>query len=339
MESMCNFRPTYLKGIRFGSDNRKLCVGLWGMLWKEKPEIVIVPEFQISAIQVLLFRCIAGRKFKVVSMTDDSYDMIANNQDFTKLHAWLRKHLAKYFDDFIVVTPEVKHWYQSNFHKGIWMPIIMDEVQAAAKYARLLHKSNEYVEQYGLKSKKIVLYVGRLVEIKNVSLLISAFNLIKEDSVLVIVGNGPERHSLEQQAATSQKRIVFTGRFDGDALYAWYNVASVFVLPSYKEPFGAVTDEALLAGCRVVISQNAGSSCLVDNTNGELVNPFDVQEITDAIDRQLRLSQIPDLTFKRNSLRQVAFGDFPLASFYHRKNKQKYNKKFQEPGYTNLIIK
>ena len=307
LEARCSFKPVYLKGITFGRESRKLCFGLWRMLRKEKPELVIVPEFQISAVQVLLYRFLAGRKFKVVSMSDDSYDMIAGGNDFTRLHAHLRGFFPKYLDNLILVSPKVTDWYQNRYGKGIWMPILMDESKAASNYERLLPLSRELAGKYSVAGKRVLLSVSRLVDLKNLHSVIDAFGQASEDSVLVIVGDGPERESLEKHAAETGKEILFPGRFDGDLLYAWYNIASVLILASVRESFGAVTNEALLAGCRVVVSDKAGSSCLVDGSNGETVDPADVAGIADALDRQMRLSAVPDLTSPRKSLMTVSF--------------------------------
>ncbi len=307
IETQCTFKPIYLKGIKIKTNNRKFCFGLWKMLSKEKTEIVIVPEFQISALQVLLYRWLTRSKFKVISMTDDSYDMIANDNDFTKLHAWLRNHLAKLFDNFIVVTPQVQEWYQEHYNKGIWMPILMDERKAIANYQRLLPLSKRYAEDYGLLGKNVLLFVGRLVELKNLHRVIDAFALAETDATLVIVGDGPERDSLEEHAKSVDKEILFTGSFYGDQLYAWYNLSSVFILNSYQEAFGAVTNEALIAGCRTIVSNKAGSSCLVSKDNGEIVDPMDVVAIANAIDRQFALANIPNLSLSRPGLMTVSF--------------------------------
>jgi len=307
LESLCSFKPKYLSGITLGSHNRKICLGLWKMLRKEKPEIVIVPEFQISAMQVLIYRWLTRSKFKVVSMTDDSYDMITNNNDFTKLHAFLRNNIAKYIDDFIVVTPQVEQWYKKRYGKGIWMPIILDEKKTLRYYESLLPKSREVVQRFGLEGKKILLFVGRLVALKNLTRVIEAYNKTLCEATLVIVGDGPERSLLENRARMLKKEIIFTGRFDGDDLYLWYNLASCLILASYQEAFGAVTNEALLSGCRVVVSERAGSSCLVDDTNGELIDPMNEDGIASAIDRQMALAKVPDLITPRCNLMPVSF--------------------------------
>lgn len=307
LEARCSFNPVYLRGITFGGMNRKLCFGLWKLLCNESPEVVIVPEFQISAMQVLLFRWLTRGKYKVVSMTDDSYDMIVNNNDFTKLHAWLRKHFAKNLDDFIVVTPQVEQWYQQHYGKGIWLPIIMKEDEAVVNYERIHPISRKYVEQYGLEGRKVLLSVSRLVDLKNLHRVIDAFGKTMSDAVLVIVGDGPDREALKKHALQVGKQIIFTGRFDGDELYAWYNIASVFILASYLESFGAVTNEALLAGCRVIVSERAGSSCLVSESNGEKIDPMNVENMAEAIDRQMALAAVPSLLMPRQSLMTVSF--------------------------------
>lgn len=307
LERQCTFSPVYFRGITIKSHNRKWCFGLWRLLRKEKPNVVIVPEFQISAMQVLLYRWLTRRKYKVVSMTDDSYDMIANHNDFTKLHGWLRTHIAKYLDDFIVVTPEVEQWYQKRYGKGIWLPIIMNDIKAEANYKRLLSLSREYAVRYGLEGKKVLLSVSRLVELKNLHRVIDAFGQCKSDATFVIVGDGPEREALEKHAAEIGKEIIFTGRFDGDELYVWYNLASCLVLASYQEAFGAVTNEALLAGCRVIVSERAGSSCLVNSENGEIINPMDAEGIAAAIDRQMELSVEPNYETCRKNLMNISF--------------------------------
>lgn len=307
IESKCKFVPNYLKGIRLGRQSRKLCTDVWKILKENSPKFVIVPEFQILTIQVLLYKWLYRKDFKVISMCDDSYDMVANHNDFSKIHRVARRLITPMLDDLILVDSRVCEWYQKNYGKGVWMPIIMDDKKSKLYYSQLLQKSSELASTYALKGKKILLYVGRLVELKNLTRLLEAFKNITSDATLVIVGDGPERKRLEEQAKLIDKEILFTGRFDGDDLYAWYNLASTLILASVQEAFGAVTGEALLAGCRVIVSQRAGSSCLVCKENGEIIDPFDVQGITTAIERQLSLGNIPDLSKARDSLLPVKF--------------------------------
>ena len=272
IESQCHFKPTYLKGWHFGPESRTVCRGLWAMVRKEKPDLVIVPEFQFAVWQMRWIRRLSRKKFRIVSMCDDSIDMILNENDFSKGHRWLRQFVPKKLDDIITVTPDVCAWYRAHFGKGQWLPIIMDEDRARDMYRRLLPESARLEQQYDLKGKNVLLYVGRLVELKNVGAVIDVFGrLHRKDSVLVIIGDGPEREKLEAQARLCEGQILFTGRLEGDALYAWYNLCDVLLLLSRREAFGAVTGEALMAGAKVLVSGRAGSACLVSERNGRIV--------------------------------------------------------------------
>ena len=271
------------------------------------PDTVITGEYGLKTVAALLFRGVFRKRYRVIVISDDSYDMIANKADFTFKHRLGRLLLAPLVDDVIVVEPRVCSWYRAKYGKGIYFPIIVDENKAAERYCRAMPITKRYISDYGLQGKKVVLSVSRLVDLKNIDRVIEAFNKIETNATLVIVGDGPEREHLESLAATSSKEIIFTGRFDGDELYAWYNLAAVFILASYKEPFGAVTNEALLAGCRVIISRLAGSSCLVNTANGELCDPYDTVQIKNAMERQLLLATIPDLCKVRNSRMNISY--------------------------------
>lgn len=301
-----SFTPVYLpEGSCF-----KTILSVWKNISDYEPDIVLTPEYGIYTIIALFKNLFCHKRYKVVVISDDSLDMIEGENDFTLRHRFARNIMAKIVDDVIVVSPIVKKWYKNNFNKGLYFPIIVDDIKAEENYKRLLPLSREYVNRYCLKGKKVLLSVSRLVDLKNLYRVIDAFGQsIIDDSVLVIVGDGPEREGLEKHSKSIKKEVLIVGRFEGDELYAWYNLASVFILASYKEPFGAVTNEALLAGCRVVISEKAGSSCLVNIDNGELVNPYDIQSISTAIDNQLSKAQIPDTLYPRHSLMDVTFDE------------------------------
>ena len=66
------------------------------------------------------------------------------------------------------------------------------------------------------------------------------------------------------------------------------SLGDVFVLPSKYEPFGAVVNEALLAGCYVLCSLAAGASCLIeDGVNGNVFSPDSLQELVSLLKRSL----------------------------------------------------
>lgn len=257
---------------------------IWRLLKNFQPNVVIGAEFGISTIVIILYKLITFRRYKVIIMCDDSYDMIANHNQFSFRHTMAKKLLMPFIDDLIVPDSRVAEFYQKKCRKGIWFPIIYDDIRMQEKYQSVLPLSNEYISKYGLEGKKILLFVGRLVALKNMAFTLKCFlKLNVPGSVFVIVGDGPERPHLEQIAAESPN-VIFTGRLEGDLLYAWYNVAQLFILPSTQEAFGAVMGEAMIAGCKALVSVRAGSSCLVhEGDNGWIFDPLDGYELLEKL--------------------------------------------------------
>jgi glycosyltransferase involved in cell wall biosynthesis len=272
IEEQFNFTPIYIERSK---GFFHWIIGIIHQLRQFAPDIVLCSEYGIATILVVLFKIITRKKYRIVSVVDDSYNMIAEGNQFSLKHAWATKLVAPFLDNIINVEPRVVDYYKKKYKKGIFMPIIVDENKARNKYQKLLSTSQELVSKYNLEGKKILLFVGRLVCLKNLSFAIESFIEANVDnSIFVIVGDGPERERLEKMAA-NKKNIIFTGRLEGSFLYAWYNVASVFTLPSIQEPFGAVTNEALIGGCYSLVSKIAGSNCLIkENINGNVIDPY-----------------------------------------------------------------
>lgn len=258
------FKPVYLKHfITF--KGRYLCKGYWKQIKDFNPDVVIVSEFGFDAIVAIIYKTIFQKNYKIISICDDSIDMLKSKNDFSKFHRLLRKIIVPHLDDLILVQPESKEWYSQYYGKGVYFPIVADDKRLRKEYLQATSQSEIAINKYSLLSKKVILFVGRLVKIKNVSFLIDNFiSLNLTDSILVIVGDGNHANEL-RKLAKNNENIIFTGRLEGKELFAWYNFANVFVLPSLLEPFGAVTNEALLGGCYGLISDKAGSACLIEN--------------------------------------------------------------------------
>lgn len=274
IEAQFNFKPTY---VERSQGFLRWVKSLISQLREFNPDVVICSEFGVATLVAILFKLVMFKSYDIISIVDDSYNMVAEGNQFSRKHAWATRVMTPLLKNVINVEPRVVNFYRERYGKGIYMPIIVDEQNARERLQRILPISCQYVVKYSLEGKKVLLFVGRLVDIKNISFALRAFILADiVNSAFVIVGDGPEKESL-MKIAEGHSNILFTGRLEGDALYAWYNVAQVFTLPSVQEPFGAVTNEALLGGCYALVSRLAGSNCLVvENVNGNIVDPYDL---------------------------------------------------------------
>lgn len=129
--------------------------------------------------------------------------------------------------------------------------------------------------------------VGRLDPQKGFDTLIEALARI-EGVTVVIVGDGPERASLESRARELgvHDRLVITGwRDDARSLLAGFDV---FALPSRYEGFPLVVLEAMQAGVPVVATDvGSVSEAVADGETGLLVTPGDAAELVRALTRLL----------------------------------------------------
>jgi glycosyltransferase involved in cell wall biosynthesis len=127
--------------------------------------------------------------------------------------------------------------------------------------------------------------IARLDPVKDLSALIDGAAAALSDTPLhvVIVGDGPLRPALEQQAqargiATS---VTFLGHRD-DAR-DWLAGCDVYANVSVSEGFSLTILEAMAAGLPVIATRVGGTPELVDDTSGQLVDARDVSGIARAI--------------------------------------------------------
>lgn len=109
-----------------------------------------------------------------------------------------------------------------------------------------------------------LVFLGRLVSDKGVSLLISALAQLQERNLspsLLIIGGGPEEPALRAQAQALKldQQITFQGFARGEALVELLNRCRIMVVPSvWEEPFGIVALEGIACGCAIVAADAGG---------------------------------------------------------------------------------
>jgi glycosyltransferase involved in cell wall biosynthesis len=165
-----------------------------------------------------------------------------------------------------------------------------------------IDKLSEPVDRSARSGQVRLLYVGRLVRTKGAREAIRAMSFLRDlPVVLDIVGDGVDRSACETLASELDVagRVVFHGRLAHNQVSDFYRAADIFVFPSYREPGGNVTFEAMGAGLPLVVSNRGGPGSAVDDTCGIRLCPISpeqyARDIAGAIrrlvdSRDLRLS-------------------------------------------------
>jgi glycosyltransferase involved in cell wall biosynthesis len=144
-----------------------------------------------------------------------------------------------------------------------------------------------------------ILFVGRLQARKRIDSLLRACAEIK-NMRLVIIGDGPERGSLESLAQEIHPSAEFIGAKHGGELKAYFEEADLFVLPGTG---GLAVQEAMSYGLPIIVAQGDGTQDdLVRKENGWQIPPDDfdalVSTIKDALSDVARLRKMGEESYR-----------------------------------------
>jgi glycosyltransferase involved in cell wall biosynthesis len=159
----------------------------------------------------------------------------------------------------------------------------------------------------GEKLDDTILYVGRITPDKGLHILLRSLSYVKRPVRLVIIGP-PDWSSeycrnifqlIKSENSKGKHKVEYLGRVDQTELIQWYQRASIFVLPSFYEPFAVAILEAMSCGTPVISTYAGGIPEVVKNgETGILVptnNPFKLAEaidyLLDNIDVRIKIGQ------------------------------------------------
>jgi glycosyltransferase involved in cell wall biosynthesis len=145
-------------------------------------------------------------------------------------------------------------------------------------------------------SRPVILFASKLQERKRCADLLEAYRRLAPapgadpHPYLVIVGDGEQRARLEQAAQdTGFDSIRFCGFRNQSELPRFFDLCSVFVLPSRHEPWGLIVNEVMNAARPVIVSDEVGSQrdLITPGVEGEVFPAGDIAALTDALRRTL----------------------------------------------------
>ncbi len=170
-------------------------------------------------------------------------------------------------------------------------------VAAAASRDELLHDLE--IEA----GHPVILFASKLQERKHCDHLLEAFLQLQlpagtPEPYLLIVGDGEMRHDLERRAAASgSHHIVFAGFRNQSELPRFFELSSVFVLPSRHEAWGLITNEAMASGMPVIVTESAGCTpdLVRDGVNGFSYPVGDISALRSALETCLSPGRAQDM--------------------------------------------
>ena len=268
---------TLMPGVSWSEAGKlKLSILLWKRLSALSPRVVLVPGYYtLPGITAALWARL-HRRCSVLMTESTAFDHRRQ-----LLRELLKKTVLRLLFTWAVTggRAHVRYLTQLGFPKnhiaGCYDVVDNEAIRTGAFAVK------EEESATGL-SRPFFLFVGRLAEEKNVEMLLASWVQYRRDGgrwPLVLAGAGPRRTALESAAAASgfAAEVSFTGLKNLRELIPIYATAGCFVLPSTREPWGLVVNEAMAAELPVLVSRRCGcrEDLVMEGENGFSFEPTD----------------------------------------------------------------
>ena len=194
-----------------------------------------------------------------------------------------------------------------------------------AQLFRIKPKSAYLLSKYRLNQKQpVILTVCRLdkaEKYKGYDKIIAAMpSMIKyfPDIRYILVGYGSDTEKIKELVKKFKldKYVILPGKITGEELCDYYNLCDCFAMPSAGEGFGIVFLEALACGKPVLAGNQDGSvEALQNGELGVLVNPDNINEITDSLIQILKKEHPNKTIYNPQLLREKAIAYFGFNQF------------------------
>ena len=196
-------------------------------------------------------------------------------------------------------THNTDYWrhYFGELFPVFLMPYSVDNDYFQRRSAEVRDGRGALQAELGLEpGRPVILFASKLQVRKHCGDLIEAYARLspaagsEPEPYLVIVGDGEERAALEKRAAaTGFNSIRFCGFRNQSELPRFFDLCSVFVLPSRHEPWGLIVNEAMNASRAVIVSDDVGCQVdlITDGVEGCVYPVRDVEALERALTRVL----------------------------------------------------
>jgi glycosyltransferase involved in cell wall biosynthesis len=207
-----------------------------------------------------------------------------------------------------------QHYFGKDFPQFLF-PYAVDNQYFQQRSAAAAQSRAELQRELGLDpARPVILFASKLQTRKRCIDLVEAYAQLSPGDgrephpYLLIVGDGEERAALEARARElAWPGIRFLGFRNQSELPRFFDLSSVFVLPSRYEPWGLIVNEAMNAARPVIVSTDVGSypDLVTDGVTGFTFPPGNVPALADAL-RRVLASPATSAELGRHALERVS---------------------------------
>jgi glycosyltransferase involved in cell wall biosynthesis len=206
----------------------------------------------------------------------------------------IKKFIIKLTNGFISIGPATDHYLLKLGAKQSQILMsrnALDNNEIRRQFELSIESLAERKSKLGL-SKFNFIFVGRLLDVKNLFIMLEAFDIASKkhkegtDWGFILVGDGPLENALKEFVKNREiPSVKFLPPCEWIEVPWNISLADSLILASYSETWGFVVNEALICGKPVIVSNHCGcASSLVKegkNGNGYTFSPYNTNELAD----------------------------------------------------------
>ncbi len=280
-----NFKGVFLKGKSIKTDSA-LCFDVIKHLKQNSYDKVVCTNFS-TPTGMLAINYMRAKKIPYYLESDGGF--AKNGKGFKEK---LKKHFIKGAKGYFSTASEHDKYYLAygaTPDKLIRYPFTALKEQDVLKTLPKSEEKEALKKELFLKEEKIILSVGRFIYGKGFDVLINAAKNIPSNCGVYMVGGKPPIEYIEQKEKLGLQNVYFVDFKLKDELQKYYKAADVFVLPTRKDVWGLVINEAMAAGLPVITTNTCGAGVeLIENgKNGFIVPAGSVEDLANAINKAL----------------------------------------------------
>lgn len=273
------FNYQVLPGIHSFIQNKEIPIylnrGVFRVLRQYNPDIVIASGYNALPYWQAFLYCKFFKK-KYILWNETTLLSAGSTKGMRGL---LKKIITKGADKYIAPGTKAKEYLEYFGAKPENIYISTNTVDMNYFRSKVFHyrEKKNFFRERKKYPKILLLYVGQLIKRKGIKSVLETLAVLKDPEIgFLIVGNGPEEEKLKAFCTDKKlKNIFFEGFYQQEELFKYYALADVFILPSLKEVWGMVVNEALSSGLYVLCSKYVGATYdLIDkDKNGDIFDP------------------------------------------------------------------
>lgn len=170
----------------------------------------------------------------------------------------------------------------------------------------------EFSEQENFNKENLIIFVGRLEDIKGCDIFLNALKIADlKDFRVEILGNGSKKNELESLAKNLNINVKFLGSIK--EIQNFYKRAKIIVSSSKSEGLPNVLIESIFYKClRVATPTNGAKELINDGVDGFLSKDFSPNELAKSIQKAINC----DEKISQNAYKNIA--NFKLENIYQK---------------------